>query len=1048
MLSSLITLSLKFRLLVIVLFLAAMGYGVMAFRSVPVDAFPDVTPVQVNIYTEASGLAAEDIEKLFTVPVESSMAGLPNVEQIRSMSLAGLSYISVNFTDNTNIYLARQWVGEKLQEIGDLLPAGYSPPVLGANSSGLGQVYWYTLDAGDSGLSNMELRTLQEWTIRMILKTVPGVDDVVSWGGEEKQYQVTLDPDKMAQYGITLADVLPVLAGNNRQAGGQSINIGEEQYLVRGYGQLESVSDIAGLRIKNAGDQPVYIRDIARVEFTPTVRAGAVTQNGQEVVMGMVLARINENASLVVNGVKDKIANVVNTLLPEGVSLNAVYDRTDLVELALNTAQSALLEGAILVAIVLFLFLGELRSAVIVIITLPGSMLLAFIMMQYFGLSANLMSLAGLAIGTGMMVDGAVVMVENIHRRLAINHASGVKHSFTLQILEAAREVAAPVAFAILIIVVVFTPLLTLDGLEGKLFRPMALTISFAMLGSLILSLTVVPVFSSLWLKPAHENETRIVRWISAGYQPLLSLVLSHRKWTIGVTATALLLSLALFPFLGKSFMPQLQEGNLMFRVTSIPSTSLDSTLSLSRKVADDIRGQFPEVKDVVATIGRAEKGETADVNSMEILLTMAPKDSWPEDISYEQLARNIQAVLEQKYPGALFSATQPIQMRVDELISGIRATLALKIYGPDSATLDRLSQQIQTTLATIAGVEELSTESSKGKPQVVIRVDREKAAGYGVNTSDIMDVVESGIGGASISTITEGTARFDLVTRFSSAYRDSVSAIGAIPLRGATGQLISLSQVADIELAEGYAFLRREGLQRYVVLQMEVEGRDIDGFVQEASQAIAKNNPLPEGYWSSWGGAFENQQRAMGKLAVILPLTIGLIFILLYTAFGTLRHAALIMANVPFAMTGGVLSLFLSGQYMSVPSSVGFIAVFGVSMLNGIVMVSFFNELRQQGASIRDAVRLGAVQRLRPVLITATVAILGLIPMLLSSGVGAEVQRPLATVVVGGLLTSTALTLLLLPLFYEITETWHTKRFGLAQAVSQRDEKQESDIS
>ncbi|OAT30116.1 cobalt-zinc-cadmium resistance protein/cation efflux system protein [Buttiauxella ferragutiae ATCC 51602] len=1034
MLGSLINLSLKYKLLIIVLFMAVVGYGVMAFRSVPVDAFPDVTPVQVNVYTEASGLAAEDIEKLFTVPVESNMAGLPNVEQIRSMSLAGLSYISINFKDNTDIYLARQWVSEKLQEIGDSLPAGYSPPVLGANSSGLGQVFWYTLDAGNSGLSTMELRSLQEWTIRMILKTVPGVDDVVSWGGNEKQYQVTLDPEKMALYNITLADVLPVLAGNNRQAGGQSVNIGEEQYLVRGYGQLESLSDIAGLRITSAGNHPVYIRDIAKVEFTPAVRAGAVTQNGQEVVMGMVLSRINENASDVVNGVKDKISTVVNSLLPEGVTLKTVYDRTNLVDLALKTAQSALLEGALLVAIVLFLFLGELRSALIVIITLPGSMLIAFILMQQFGLSANLMSLAGLAIGTGMMVDGAVVMVENIHRRLALNHASGAKNSFALQIQEAAREVAIPVAFAILIIVVVFTPLLTLDGLEGKLFRPMALTIIFAMLGSLILSLTIVPVLSSLLLKPAHENETRIVRWITAGYQPLLNKVLSRRKATISIALTAFLFSLALFPFLGKSFMPQLQEGSLMFRITSIPSTSLDSTLALSRKVSDDIRGQFPEVKDVVATIGRAEKGETADVNSMEVLLTMNPRENWPEDISYDQLARNIQAVLEEKHPGALFSATQPIQMRVDELISGIRATLALKIYGPDSATLDSLSQQIQATLNKIPGVEELSTESSKGKPQVIIRVDREKAAGYGINTSDIMDVVESGIGGASISSIIEGTARFDLVTRFSAPYRESVSAISAIPLRGASGQLISLSQVADIELAEGYAFLRREGLQRYVVLQMEVEGRDIDGFVKEASQAIEKNNPLPEGYWSTWGGAFENQQRAMGKLSVILPLTIGLIFILLYTAFGTLRHATLIIANVPFAMTGGILSLFLSGQYMSVPSSVGFIAVFGVSMLNGIVMVSFFNELRQQGASIRDAVRLGAVQRLRPVLITATVAILGLIPMLLSSGVGAEVQRPLATVVVGGLLTSTALTLFLLPLLYEMTENWHMKRNAAAQ--------------
>lgn len=1032
MVSSLITVSMKYRILVIALFIALLGWGGMAFKNVPVDAFPDVTPVQVNVYTEASGLAAEETEKLFTVPVESGMASLPGVEQVRSMSLAGLSYVSVYFSDSTNIYQARQWVGEKIQEIKGILPEGYSSPELGANASGLGQVYWYTLVSENNQLNTMELRTLQEWTIRMILRTVPGVDDVVSWGGEEKQYQVTLDPEKMAKYNISLSEILNVLSENNRQVGGQSIRAGAESYLVRGDGQLQTLSDIGSLRISTANGQPVFIRDVGRVEIAPAVRSGAVTKNGREVVMGMVLARINENASDVVNGIKDKIQNVVNTLLPEGVKLVPLYDRTELVDLALNTAQSTLAEGAILVMIVLFLFLGEIRSALVVIIMLPGAVLIAFIMMEQFGLSANLMSLAGLSIGTGMMVDGAVVMVENIHRRLA-NANDDTRYNKYQIVSGAAREVAAPVAFAILIIVMVFTPLFTLEGLEGKLFKPMALTISFAMLGSLLLSLTIVPVLSFLMLKPGHGREPWIIRIARRVYEPALKWALLNKRTVMVIALGTLISSLTLFPFLGKTFMPQLQEGKIMFRVTTIPSTALESTLVLSSRLADQIRSQYPQVSDVTAMIGRAEKGETADVNSMEILLTLEPLDVWPTRITYQELAVNIQEMLEALNPGVLFSATQPIQMRIEELISGVRSPLALKIYGKDSDTLETLSQQIQTSLEEVSGISSLSAESGKGKLQVIIRVDREKAARYGINSSEVMKVVESGIGTARVSTIIEGAARFDLVTRFSLTERDSLEAIGAIPLKSATGALVQLSQIADIQPTEGYAFLRREGLQRYAVLQMDVEGRDTDGFVQEANQVIAKKNPLPEGYWIEWGGVFENQQRAMNKLAVILPLTITMIFLLLYTAFNSLRHAILVIANIPFAMTGGILALFISGQYLSVPSAIGFIAVFGVSVLNGIVMISFFNELRRSGVSIQDTVRTGAMQRLRPVLITATVAILGLVPMLLSDGVGAEIQRPLASVVVGGLLTSTLLTLLLLPLLYEWSETRHAHKKGVS---------------
>lgn len=720
---------------------------------------------------------------------------------------------------------------------------------------------------------------------------------------------------------------------------------------------------------------------------------------------------------------------IAQAALPKGVTLKPIYDRTEIVAKALMTAQSTLIEGAILVAIILFLFLGEFRSAIVVIVTLPLAMLMAFILMQQFGLSANLMSLAGLAIGTGMMVDGAVVMVENAYRLLAHAKESGKPVNKTHLILQAAREVMNPIAFAIIIIIVVFMPLFSLTGLEGKLFKPMALTITFAMAGSLLLSLTLVPVLAVLILKPKEERDTFLVRHAKKVYLPLLDWALDRKKRVIGAALVLLAVSLALFPFLGKEFMPQLQEGAIMFRITGIPSTSLDESIRISNVVDKELRGSYPQVRSVLATIGRAEKGETTDVNYMEVLVDMKPQEEWAEKKSYSALGSEMQESLEKVVPTAVFGATQPIQMRVEELISGVRATLALKLYGEDLATLDRLSAQLKDVLEKVPGVTDLSAEANKGKPQLVIKVNREAAARYGINADEILELVQAGIGGSAVSTLIEGTKRFDIAVRLSDDFRASPSAIAAIPIRTAEGALVPFSQVATIELDEGYSFVRREALQRYAVLQMDVKGRDVDSFVKEAGAAIKEKVQLPSGYWVEWGGAFENQQRAMARLALIVPLTIGLIFILLYTAFNSLRHASLIIANVPFAIIGGIVGLFVSGQYLSVPSAIGFIAVFGVAMLNGIVLVSFLNDQRRQGLSIRDAVRQGATLRLRPVLMTASVAILGLVPMLLSSGVGAETQRPLATVVVGGLFTSTVLTLLLLPLMYEWAETRAEKR-------------------
>jgi len=1026
MLNKLVEASLRYKFLVIIIFLVVAFLGWRALSTIPIDAFPDVTPVQVNIYTEADGLAAEDIEQLLTFPVESGMAGLPGVQDIRSVSLFGLSYVSVYFEDDLDIYFARRLVMERLQEIGDRIPEGYGTPEMGPNTSGLGQVFWYTIERADeklnSDISDMDLRTIQDWSVRLMLRTAPGVDDVMSWGGQELQFQVVIDPLKLIKYKLSFREIIELLETNNRQVGGQYINQGAEQYLVRGLGLVKDEADIGNIVVKVEDGTPVYLRQVATISQQPALRSGAVTRDGKEVVLGMALARIGENAKDVVDNVKEKMA-VVESALPEGIVVKPIYDRTDLVEKAVKTAVYALVEGSILVAIVLFLFLGEIRSALVVIAALPLAMLIAFIMMAETGLSANLMSLAGLAIGIGMMVDGAVVLTENAFRIMAERKEKGETVDRTAAVLAAAREVANPIAFAILIIIVVFLPLFSLTGLEGKLFKPMAFNISFAMAGSLLLTLTIIPVLAAMILKPKEEKDTWLVSWIKRGYLPTLAWSLANKRKVV-ISAVALLMaSLALFPLLGKEFMPQLQEGSIMWRIVSIPSTSLETSIEISKDVEKALN-EFPEVNSTIAMIGRAEKGETADVNYMEIFTDLKPHDEWAEDRSYEDLAIEMREKLEKVVPTSVISFTQPIQMRVEELISGVRATLAVKLYGEDLTELDSLSQKIKETISNVPGVADLSLEANLGKPQIRIQVNRDALARYGMNADEVLTVVRNGIGNDPVSSLIRGIKRFDITVRLDDAAKLSVDSIRNIPLRTSGGAIVPLKKVADISVAEGYSFIRREQLQRYAVIQMDVRGRDVDSFVADANALIKQQVDMPPGYWLEWGGAFENQQRALSKLALIVPLTIFFIFVLLYTAFNSVKYATLIIANVPFATIGGLVGLFITGQYLSVPSAIGFIAVFGVAMLNGIVLISFLNELQEKGLSVHEAVRKGAELRLRPVMMTASVAILGLIPMLLSSGVGAETQRPLATVVVGGLITSTLLTLILLPVIYEWMET------------------------
>lgn len=1025
MLNRIVDAALSYRLLVLVGLAVVVGLGLRAWHLVPVDAFPDVTPIQVSVMTESPGLSPEDVERLITFPVESSLAGLPGVQVVRSLSLFGLSSVTVYFDDSVDIYFARRLVGERLQQAKERIPAGFGEPELGPNASGLGQVFWYTVESADGKLSNMDLRTLQDWTIRVQLRTAPGVDEVISWGGEEKQYQVLIDPNKLIKYGLGLKSVMEAIAGNNQQVGGQYLNVGREQYLVRGLGLIGGSADLSQVPLASADGTPVYLRDVAEIREGGGLRFGAVTRNGREVVFGMTLQRIGENAKNVVTAVKEKM-KLVQKALPEGVKVHTVYDRTSLVDHAVSSATRTLLEGAILVVVMLFLFLGEIRSALVVAASLPLALLIAFMLMRQVGLSANLMSLAGLAVGIGMMIDGAVVLIENTYRLLGHGRSSGESRLQTVR--RAAFEVARPVAFAILIIIVVFLPLFSLTDIEGKLFKPMALSITFAMAGSLALTLTAIPVLASLVLRARPESETLLVAWAKRLYEPVLLGSLDRKRLVFGAAVVLLAITSALIPFLGREFLPTLQEGALLFRITTIPSTSLEESIAVSQKAEEAVL-KFPQTRTAVAQIGRAERGEPEDVNRIEMLVELKERAEWPRSISYEDLSHEMQEAVEKVLPTAVVAVGQPIQNRVEELISGVRAPLALRIYGEDLAVLDRLSGQIKDVLDDVRGAADLSIEANKGKPQITVSVNRSAAARYGLSVEEILEVVRAGVGGKAVGTVFDGPRRFDIQVWLKPEFRSSVEAIGNLSLRTRDGALVPLSRVTDIRVSEGYSFIRHDSLQRNAVIQMDVRGRDVNGFVKDADNAIQRQVKLLPGYVLQWGGAFENQQRAMARLAVIVPLTIGLIFVLLYTAFNSAALAGLVIANVPFALVGGVLALFISRQYLSVPSVIGFIAVFGVAMLNGIVLVSFITEQLQQGRTVREAVREGALLRLRPVLMTASVTILGILPLLLSQGVGAETQRPLATVIVGGLITSTALTLLLLPLMYEWLASYRAKR-------------------
>lgn len=1025
MINPILNFSVRQRLLVIIGTVILAGFGVLAVKQIPIDAFPDVTNVQVQVLATAGGMSPPEVEKLVTRPIEIELAGLPRLEEVRSVSKIGLSAITVVFEDGVDDYFARQLVFERLQGARDKLPAGVEAQ-LGPITTGLGEVFQYTLVSKDKKYDATELRTIQQYIVRPILRTVPGVTDVNSFGGLVKQYQVIVKPDRLTSYGITLQQVFEALEKNNANASGNFIEHKSEQYVVRGLGLVKDTKDIGNIIVATHEHSPVYVRDVADVQIGAELRQGAVTANGEgEVVAGIVLMLKGASGRDVVNAVKEKLP-AIQKALPKGVELVPFYDRTDLVKKAIHTVTKALQEGAIFVFIILIILLADIRSAIIVTLVLPLAALFAFIMMKWFGLSANLMSLGGLAIGIGMMVDGAVVMVENVHRHLTEKPDDAKKHAHagkTEIVLYAAKEVGRPIVFGIFIIIVVFLPLFTLQGFEGKMFSPLAFTISFGLLGSLILSLTFVPMLCTYFLKQVpHEHDPFHIRWMKNTYLAFLKPCV-RRPWLVILPAVlALAGAFALVPRIGTEFLPSLDEGSIAVQTFRIPSISLPQSLALQMK-AEKILKQFPEVIDVVSKTGRADiASDPMGVEISDVIVTLKPREEWTTTKSKEELVEKMREALAQ-LPGVVSSFSQPIALRVDELVSGVKSAIGIKIFGDDLDVLKNKAEAVARVLGKVRGAADVNVEKVSGLAYLQIEIDRDKLARYGINVADVQEVVETAIGGKEATKVYEGQKVFGLAVRFPESARNDVEPIRNILIASPQGALTPLGQIAHVYVTEGPAQISREMAQRRIVIECNVTDRDIGSFVKEAQQQIDAAVKLPPGYLMTWGGQFENQQRAMKRFSIVVPITIAAIFLLLFSSFNSVKQALLIIMNIPFALIGGILALVIGHFNLSVSASVGFIALFGVAVLNGIVMVSYFNELRREGMTVELAVIKGAILRLRPVLITASVAALGLVPMLFATGPGSEIQKPLAAVVIGGLISSTLLTLFMLPTLYKVFE-------------------------
>lgn len=1026
MINQLIDFSLDNRLLVIIAWGLVVIMGVRALDELPIDAVPDVTNVQVQVLTNSPGLAPEEIEEFVTFPVETAMSGLPAVEGIRSVSKFGLSVVTVVFHEGTDIYWARQLVGERLSQAREAIPEGYGEPEMGPISTGLGEIYQFEV-RGEPMCSGqdtpecytpMELRTILDWTVNTQLRAVPGIVEVNSFGGELKTYQVSIEPSRLTAYGITTGDVIAALQANNKNVGGGYIEHHGEQYLVRGEGLIETLSDMEQVVLtSDERGTPVYVRDIGTVEYAPIIRQGAVTRDGRgEAVVGIVMMLMGANSRAVVAGVTERI-EVIKKTLPAGVTIDTFYDRTELVDRTISTVARNLVEGGILVILVLLMLLGNLRGGLIVASAIPLSMLAAFIAMNAFGVSGNLMSLG--AIDFGLIVDGSVVMIENIIRVLHDHKRNDTPH---LEIVrDAAHEVARPVVFAVGIIMIVYIPILGLRGVEGKMFGPMALTVIFALIGSLVAALTLMPVLASLFLKKVSEKDPPVFRLAKRIYLPALAKTMRHKVATLAVAVAVFVSSLTVIPFLGTEFIPQLDEGSIAMQIWRLPSISLKQSNAISTIAEQVLLEEFPdEIETVVSRTGRAEIAtDPMGVEISDTYIILKPPAQWRFETK-DELVQAIDTAMNESVPGAIFSYSQPIELRVEELISGVRSAVAIHIYGDDLDVLKKKADEVVRIVREVPGATEVKAEQTVGLPMLRVEVDREAIARYGIRATDVLEVIET-LNGKRVGVVLEGQKRFDIQVRYAKPWME-LGRLKDLPVFVPTGsgpRSIPLSQLARIWIEDGPAQISRDRISRRINVEANVRDRDLGSFVAEARAAVDQNVDVPDGWTIEWGGQFENLQSATSRLSILVPIALLLIFVLLYSSFGSVRLAAMISLNVPLAITGGLLALFARGYPFSISAGVGFIALLGVAVLNGVVLVSYIEKLQREGQSAEQAATLGALTRLRPVLMTAFVAALGFIPMALATSAGAEVQRPLATVVIGGLVTSTFVTLLVLPAVY-----------------------------
>ncbi|MEW5755600.1 MAG: CusA/CzcA family heavy metal efflux RND transporter [Pseudomonadota bacterium] len=1024
MLARLIQFSLTQRLLVLLGVAALVGGGLIALNKLPIDAFPDISSTQVKIIIKAPGMTPEEVETRITAPIEVEMLGIPNQSRLRSVAKYALTDITVDFAEGTDIYWARQQVSERLGSIwGDLPPdiSGGIAPM----TTPLGEMFMFTIDGGD--LTPMERRSLLDWVIRPALRTVPGVADVNALGGEVRSYEVVPDNSRMNSRGVGMQELRAALEQNNRNDGAGRLSEGEESLLVRAEGAIQSLDDLRAVVIKTQGAYPVRVGDVAEVRIGAITRYGAVTRNGEsEAVEGLVLGLRGANAREVVAQVKAKLAELAPSL-PAGVTVQVFYDRSVLVDTAVDTVTKSLMEAIVLVLILLVLFLGNLRAALTVALILPLAALGTVLLMRQFGMSANLMSLGGLAIAIGMLVDAAVVVVENIITHLG--HAGDKpKHPRLHLIYRAVREVAVPVTAGILIIMIVFLPLLTLQGLEGKLFIPVALTIVFALGSSLLLSLTVIPVLASFLLGKVSHEDSWLVRQLIRLYMPALRWSLSRPAVIVTVAVVALLATGAAYTRIGKTFMPTMDEGNMILQIEKLPSINLGQSVAIDMQIQRQLMEQVPEVIGVIARVGSDELGlDPMGLNDTDSFLVLKPKSQWRMKTK-EELQDEIRRVMNQ-IPGVNYAFNQPIEMRVSEMLVGVRGDLAVKIFGPDLQTLNALADQTKGMLEGISGAVDVNTAQNEGVQYLRVAIDRLAAGRLGLSVDDLEAMLRAQIEGARIGNVHEDARRIPLLLRGSEELRSDPEQFAALQITLPDGRNVPLANLARLERVEGPVKIEREMGERHVVVAANVRGRDLVGFVDEAKALSAAQIKLPEGYRMAWGGQFENQQRAAQRLAIVVPVAIALIFLLLFSTFGNVRQALVVLGNIPFAMIGGVFALWLSGEYLSVPASVGFIALLGIAVLNGVVLVSYFNQLQAHGMALSEVVIEGAKRRLRPVLMTATIAAFGLVPLLFASGPGSEIQRPLAVVVIGGLVTSTLLTLILLPIMY--------RRYGAATGAN-----------